>query len=87
MAKEVGLRFVLCDPRIYVNLPNETGWQQVVQQVIDDYSDHSSLYGYFLDDDFNDQLAKLMQEFHKRDPERIGYSIFRFRTSPNPLLK
>ncbi|MDM8564406.1 hypothetical protein QUF74_01995 [Candidatus Halobeggiatoa sp. HSG11] len=94
LAEEVGLKFVLRDPRICVDLPDgksclygkpcenlsNNNWQQVVQQVIDDYSSYSSLYGYFLDDDFNNQLAKfdnlakLVQEFRTRDPKHISYT-------------
>ncbi|MCK5876380.1 MAG: hypothetical protein KAG43_01995 [Candidatus Marithrix sp.] len=77
LAEEVGIKFMLRDSRIYPNLPNESNWQQVVQQVIDDYADYPALYGYFIDDEPNSKqftnLAKLVQEFRNRDPKSIGF--------------
>ena len=50
-SQQVGVRVLIAGPRIQCDLPNETGWQEVVQAVVDDYANHAALWGYLLTDE------------------------------------
>jgi len=75
LAQQVGVQVAIADPRIHRDLPNEPAWQEVVQTVIDDYADHTALWGYLLTDEPHlrhfENLAQLTRAFQSRDPERV----------------
>lgn len=77
LAQQVGLKAVIVDPRIHRDLPDQPGWEGVVQAVIDDYGRHPALWGYFLTDEPSfghfANLARLTKAFQERDPAHVPY--------------
>jgi len=90
LAAEVGIQAMVVDPRIHRDLPDEPGWETVVQTVVDAYADHPALYGYFLTDEPHlkhfANLGKLTRAFLERDPARVPYiNLFPNYASPDQL--
>lgn len=77
LAHRHGLKAIVRDPRISVNIPDNPGWQAAVDAVVKDYSDHPALYGYFLKDEPNradfPNLAALHRAFLALDPAHLPY--------------
>ncbi|OQY19611.1 MAG: hypothetical protein B6I35_11475, partial [Anaerolineaceae bacterium 4572_32.2] len=90
LAQQVGVQVLIADPRIHRDLPNKSGWQEVVQAVVDDYAHHAALCGYLLTDEPHlrhfENLAQLTRAFQDRDPERVPFiNLFPNYANPEQL--
>lgn len=90
IAYKVGLRCIIADQRLTWDLPAKQDWQNVLDEVIKDYSFHPALYGYFLMDEPNSAhfsfLGKLVSHIKEKDPKHIAYiNLFPDYATPEQL--
>ena len=77
LAQKHGLKVIVQDRRIHMDLPDVDGWDATIDAVVKDYGGHPALYGYYLKDepsraDFA-SLAALNQAFLARDPAHLPF--------------
>lgn len=90
IASKIGLKCIIADPRLTLDLPTKPDWQKTLDEVIKDYSSHPALYGYFLMDEPNAGhfpfLAQLVAYIKDKDPKHIAYiNLFPDYATPEQL--
>jgi len=75
--QQVGLKALVVDSRIAMDMTQGDGWQGILGQVVADYGDHPALYGYYVQDEPNAEwfasLGQIVAEFRRRDPRHLAY--------------
>ncbi len=75
--QQVGIRALVVDSRVNVEMAAYEGWQNTIENVVKDYGSHPALYGYFLRDEpscqWFDALGKMNGEFLRHDPDHLPY--------------
>jgi len=77
LCEKVGLKALVVDQRLSWTMVADENWQDIVRQVVADYSSHPAFYGYFLRDEPNhyqfDALGQISREFEAQDPAHLPY--------------
>lgn len=75
--QQVGLKALVVDPRIAVDMTQGDGWRETIGEIVADYGDHPALYGYYIRDEPNaewfESLGEIVAEFLQRDPRHLPY--------------
>lgn len=90
IASKVGLKCIIADQRLSWDLPTKQDWQKILDEIIQDYTSHPALFGYFLMDEPNSahfpNLGKLVAYIREKDPKRIAYiNLFPDYATPEQL--
>ncbi len=77
IAQQCGLKVLLMDPRIYHRRASDTGLEERLDAVVEEFGDHPALWGYYVTDEPNasqfEQLATVNRYLLKRDPKHIPF--------------
>lgn len=77
LCEQVGLKAIVVDGRISPDMVQRDDWDELVAQIVADYSAHPALYGYYLRDEPNyvmfEALGQISREFEHRDPAHLPY--------------
>ena len=90
LAQKHGLKVLINDPRITAKRANDAGFAEGLATVVQDYSDHPALWGYFITDEPSasqfENLAAIHRELLKHDASRVPFiNLFPTYASPQQL--